>query len=105
MALQNPPNTGSPTPQSGDTTGTTNAPTQTAGVGSAGEQGAGGGSGNSGTGQGLLSTSNFTLTTGWYVAATVVTSILVSGTKVAPLALGFMGIALIYQLQLMLQGK
>jgi hypothetical protein len=43
--------------------------------------------------------------TGLYVAVAVVGSVAVSGTPVAPVVAALLGVALIYQLNLLLQGK
>lgn len=50
-------------------------------------------------------TGAFNLTDGWYIAGSVLATILLSGTQLAPVAAGIMTVALIYQLQNLLQGK
>lgn len=42
---------------------------------------------------------------GWYVFGALVTGILLAGTRAAPVAAGILGVALIYQLNLLLEGK
>lgn len=49
--------------------------------------------------------SNFHLTDGWYVAIACIGGTLVADTKFGPIAFGILSIALIYQLNLLLQHK
>lgn len=42
---------------------------------------------------------------GWYILVACVGSVLVSGTRIAPIAVGILGVSLIYQLNLMLKKK
>jgi hypothetical protein len=48
---------------------------------------------------------NFQWTDGWYLTIACVGSVMVANTKVGPLAFGILTVALIYQLNLLLQGK
>jgi sorbitol-specific phosphotransferase system component IIC len=47
----------------------------------------------------------FNFTDGWYVFFGVATGILVSGTQIAPIALGLLTVALLYQINLLIEGK
>lgn len=47
----------------------------------------------------------FGLTTGWYVFFGVGAGVLLSGTKVAPIVLGILSSALLYQISQLIEGK
>jgi hypothetical protein len=47
----------------------------------------------------------FGLTTGWYVFFGVGGGVLLSGTKVAPIVLGILSSALLYQISQLIEGK
>lgn len=62
------------------------------------------------TGGALVQGSNllgsaFTLDNGWWVFIGCLGALLLSGTVVAPISTGILGVALIYQLNLLLKGK
>lgn len=85
--IPGPPVTSTPTPGAGTVGGGTGAtPAPSSGI------------------TGSLQTA-FTLDNGWWVLVGCFGGILVSGTRIAPLATGILAIALIYQLNLLLQGK
>jgi hypothetical protein len=48
---------------------------------------------------------SFALTTGWWVFFGLGFGVLLSGTEFAPLALGLLSVALIYQISQLAQGK
>lgn len=45
------------------------------------------------------------LTTGWYVAIGLVGGILTSETRIAPITLGIISVALLYQITQLVEGK
>lgn len=47
----------------------------------------------------------FQATQGWYITGAIVTSVALANTAVGPILLGVLGLALIYQTSLLLQGK
>lgn len=49
--------------------------------------------------------SAFKFTTGWYVFFGVAGGVLVSGTRVAPVALGILTVALLFQITQLIEGK
>jgi hypothetical protein len=49
--------------------------------------------------------STFVMTNGWYVAIACVTGVMVANTKFGPFAFGILTVALIFQTNLLLQGK
>jgi hypothetical protein len=50
-------------------------------------------------------TSNFQLTTGWYVFIGLAFGVLTSETQIAPLSLGLLSVALLYQITQLVEGK
>ncbi len=52
-----------------------------------------------------VSPSTFKMTDGWYVAIACISGVMVANTRVGPIAFGILTIALIYQTNLLLQGK
>lgn len=57
------------------------------------------------TNPGAPANANFKMTEGWYVAFACIGSVMVANTRLGPVAFGIMSIALIYQTNLLLQGK
>jgi hypothetical protein len=51
------------------------------------------------------SPSTFKMTDGWYVAIACGFGIVTANTRIAPVSFGILGLALIYQLTLLVQGK
>lgn len=49
--------------------------------------------------------SGFVATQGWYITGGIVVSVMLANTKAGPFLLGILGLALIYQTGLLLQGK
>lgn len=47
----------------------------------------------------------FRMTDGWYVALACITGVMVANTRFGPIAFGILTVALIYQTNLLLQGK
>lgn len=47
----------------------------------------------------------FSATQGWYIAAGITVSIALANTKAGPFLVGILGVALLYQINLLLQGK
>lgn len=58
----------------------------------------------SSTGQ-ILPSGPFRWSTGWYVVFGVTAGIFLSNTRIAPLALGILTVGLLYQINLLIQGK
>lgn len=50
-------------------------------------------------------TSSFVMTDGWYVAIACLFGIVTADTRIGPLSFGILGLALIYQLTLLVQHK
>lgn len=62
-------------------------------------------SGTTATGSTATASTPFGLTTGWYVFFGVGAGVLLSGTKVAPIVLGILSSALLYQISQLIEGK
>ena len=52
-----------------------------------------------------IAPSTFVMTDGWYVAIACVSGVMVANTRIGPIAFGILTVALIFQLNLLLQGK
>jgi hypothetical protein len=52
-----------------------------------------------------LTVGKFTSTPGWYITGAIVVSVALANTGAGPILLGVLGLALIYQVSLLLQGK
>lgn len=56
-------------------------------------------------GQDVVSSQVFGLTQGWYITGAIVVSVMLANTRVGPFLLGVLGIALLYQTNLLLEHK
>jgi len=50
-------------------------------------------------------TTSFKATQGWYITAAIVVAVSLGNTKAGPILLGVLGVGLLYQINLLIQGK